>query len=79
MEADYYLKDNDRFYPAPIFQEVFEFIKKEYEIQGKLFEVTFKVGYINGEVISSRPEYEELKEIAEKTGLPLIKIKELIK
>lgn len=30
MEADYYLKDNDRFYPAPFFQEVFEFIKKEY-------------------------------------------------
>lgn len=30
MEADYYLKDNDRFYPAPFFQEVFEFIEKEY-------------------------------------------------
>jgi hypothetical protein len=30
MEADYYLKDNDRFYPAPFFQEVFEFIKNEY-------------------------------------------------
>ena len=56
-----------------------EFIKKEYEIHGEPFEVTFKVGYINGEIISSRPEYEDLKKIAQKTGLPLIKVKELIK
>ena len=56
-----------------------EFIKKEFEIQGEKFEVTFKIGYINGEIISSRPEYEDLKEIAEKTDLPLIKVKELIK
>ena len=55
-----------------------EFIKKEFEIQGETFEVTFKVGYINGEIISSRPEYEDLKKIAQKTGLPLIKVKEMI-
>lgn len=56
-----------------------EFIKKEFEIQGETFEVTFKVGYVNGEVISSRPEYEDLKKIAQKTGLPLIKVKEMIR
>ena len=56
-----------------------EFIKKEFEIEGETFEVTFKVGYFNGEIISSRPEYEDLKKIAKKTGLPLIKVKELIK
>ncbi len=56
-----------------------EFIKKEVEIQGETFEITFKVGYINGEIISSRPEYEDLKKIAQKTGIPLIKVKELIK
>lgn len=56
-----------------------EFIKKEFEIQGEKFEVTFKIGYVNGEIISSRPEYEDLKQIAEKTGLPLIKVKELVK
>ena len=56
-----------------------EFIKKEYEIEGETFEVTFKAGYINGETISSRPEYEDLKKIAQKTGLPLRKIKEMIK
>ena len=56
-----------------------EFLKKEFEIEGETFEVTFKVGYVNGEIISSRPEYEDLKKIAQKTGLPLIKVKELIK
>ena len=56
-----------------------EFIKKEFEIQGETFEVTFKVGYVNGEVISSRPEYEDLRKIAQKTGLPLIKVKEMIR
>lgn len=56
-----------------------EFTKKEFEIEGETFEVTFKIGYVNGEIISSRPEYEDLKKIAKKTGLPLIKVKELIK
>ena len=56
-----------------------EFIKKEFEIQGEKFEVTFKIGYVNGEIISSRPEYEDLRMISEKTGIPLIKIRELVK
>ena len=56
-----------------------EFIKKEFEINGETFEVTFKNGYVNGEIISSRAEYEDLKKIAQKTGLPLIKVKELIR
>lgn len=56
-----------------------EFIKKEYNINGKTYEVTFKIGYVNGEVISSRPEYEDLKRIAKDSGLPLIKVKEMIK
>lgn len=56
-----------------------KFIKKEFEIQGEKFEVAFKIGYVNGEIISSRPEYEDLKQIAKKTGLPLIKVKEIVK
>ena len=39
----------------------------------------FKIGYVNGEIISKRPEYEDLKKIAEETGLSLREIKELIK
>ena len=56
-----------------------EFEKKTYEINGKNYEVTFKIGYVNGEVISKRPEYEDLKRIAGETGLPLRKIKEMIR
>ena len=56
-----------------------EFVKKEFEINGETFEVTFKNGYVNGDIISSRAEYEDLKKIAQKTGLPLIKVKELIR
>lgn len=56
-----------------------EFIKKEYDIEGKTYEVTFKIGYVNGEAISSRPEYEDLRKIAKDSGLSLRKVKELIK
>ena len=55
-----------------------EFIKKEFKIEGKTYEVTFKIGYVNGEIISSRPEYEDLKRIAEDSGLSLRNVKEMI-
>jgi len=56
-----------------------EFETKSYEINGKTYEVTFKIGYINGEIISKRPEYEDLKKIAGDSGLALRKVKEMIK
>ena len=56
-----------------------EFVKKEFEINGKKYDVTFKIGYVNGEIISNRPEYEDLKKIAEETDIPLRRIKEMIK
>ncbi|WP_407394074.1 nickel pincer cofactor biosynthesis protein LarC [Methanobrevibacter sp.] len=56
-----------------------EFEKKTFDIAGEEYEVTFKIGYVNGEVISKRPEYEDLKKIAEDSGLPLREIKEMIK
>ena len=56
-----------------------EFITKEYEINGKTYEVTFKLGYVNGEEISSRPEYEDLKRIAKDSGLTLREVKEMIR
>ena len=55
-----------------------EFVKKEFDICGKTYEVTFKIGYVNGEIISSRPEYEDLKRIAQECNLPLRKVKEMI-
>lgn len=56
-----------------------EFVKKTYNINGKDYEVTFKIGYINGEIISKRPEYEDLKRIAQESGLALKDVKEMIK
>lgn len=56
-----------------------EFVNKTFEIEGKKYEVTFKIGYVNGQVISSRPEYEDLKRIAGESGLSLRKVKEIIK
>lgn len=56
-----------------------EFEKKTFNVNGKNYEVTFKIGYVNGEVISKRPEYEDLKRIAQDSGLPLKEVKELIK
>ena len=46
--------------------------------KGKEYEITFKIGYVNGEVISSRPEYEDLKKVAKDSGLSLRKVKELV-
>ncbi|MBQ2666506.1 nickel pincer cofactor biosynthesis protein LarC [Methanobrevibacter sp.] len=56
-----------------------EFEKKTFMINGKDYEVTFKIGYVNGEIISKRPEYEDLKRIAEDSGLPLKEVKELVR
>ena len=56
-----------------------EFEQKTFNINGKDYEVTFKIGYVNGEIISERPEYEDLKRIAQDSGLPLKEVKELIR
>lgn len=56
-----------------------EFEKETVEIDNKSYEVTFKIGYVNGEIISKRPEYEDLKKIADESGLPLREVKEMIK
>ena len=56
-----------------------EFIKQTFNINNKYYEVNFKIGYLNDEIISKRPEYEDLKSIAEDTGIPLKKISEMIK
>ena len=55
-----------------------EFVKETFNIDGKDYEVTFKIAYINGEIISKRPEYEDLKRIAQDSGLALRYIRELV-
>ena len=56
-----------------------EFVKKSYNIDGKDYEVTFKIGYVNGKIISERPEYEDLKRIAKDSGLALRDVRERIR
>ena len=56
-----------------------EFEVKTFNINGKDYEITFKTGYVNGKVISKRPEYEDLKRIAQDSGLSLKEVKELIR
>lgn len=56
-----------------------EFVKKSYNIDGKDYEVTFKIGYVNDKIISKRPEYEDLKRIAKDSGLALRDIREMIR
>lgn len=56
-----------------------EFEHKTFNVNGKDYEVTFKIGYVNGEIISRRPEYEDLKRIAQDSGLSLKEVKELVR
>ena len=55
-----------------------EFVKKEVEVTNETFEVTFKVGYFNNQIISKRPEFEDIKKIAEKTNLPLKEVNSIV-
>ena len=56
-----------------------EFEVSTVSINGRDYDVTFKIGYINGEIISRRPEYEDLKRIAKESGLALRDVKELVR
>lgn len=55
-----------------------EFVKKEVEVANETFEVTFKVGYFNNQIISKRPEFEDIKKIAEKINLPLKEVNSIV-
>ena len=55
-----------------------EFKTVTVNVEGKDYDVTFKIGYVNGKVISRRPEFEDLKKIAKDTGLALKDVKELV-
>lgn len=48
-----------------------EFVKTNVDINNEVFDVTYKLGYVNGKLISNRIEFEDAKEIALKTGIPL--------
>lgn len=56
--------------------------KRDIEIEGKIFEVNFKISYIesvNGrEIVNIKPEYEDLKKISEISNIPLRKVQSII-
>lgn len=56
-----------------------EFVKEHININGTEYEVTFKIGYVDDNIISKRAEYEDLKRIAEDSGLTLREVKEMIR
>lgn len=55
-----------------------EFVTEKIEISGKTYEVTFKIGYINDEIISKRAEFEDLRKIAIESGFPLREVSKIV-
>ena len=47
-------------------------------IDGQMEDVRFKIGEIDGKVIKCTPEYDDLKRLSDKTGIPLKDLKEYI-
>lgn len=47
------------------------------DVHGEKEEVMFKIGFIGDEIISSRPEYEDIKKIAFKRDIPLNEVHEI--
>ena len=52
-------------------------ISLDIDIHGKKEEITFKIGFIGDEIISSRAEYEDIKKIASKWDIPLEKVNKI--
>ena len=56
-------------------------VKKSYNftVQGKTFEIRVKTSSIDDTMISIKPEYEDLKKMAESLGIPLYQLAEAVK
>ncbi|MFX0021120.1 MAG: nickel pincer cofactor biosynthesis protein LarC [Candidatus Hermodarchaeota archaeon] len=56
--------------------------KKNIEINDKIYEIRYKISYIEShkglEIVNIKPEYEDLKKISENTGLTIKKIQLLV-
>lgn len=67
-----------RVLPCERFKVKREEVLKEIEIKGKKEKVRLKLSYLNSELIKIKPEFEDLKRISSKLGLPLNRVNELI-
>ena len=54
-------------------------ISIDVDICGKKEKITFKIGFIGDEIISSRPEYEDIRKIASKQNIPLNEVSQIAK
>lgn len=68
-----------RIYELP--RLVAERVKKkiEVEIQGKKYQVTIKISKVGRKIVNVKPEYEDLKRIAEDFGMPLRIVSKIVK
>lgn len=48
------------------------------EINGNMEKIRFKIGDMNGKIIKCSPEYDDLKKLSEKTGIPVKDLKDYI-
>lgn len=53
--------------------------RHSFTVQGQTFEIRVKTSRVDGMVISIKPEYEDLKKIAESLGIPLCQLAEAVK
>lgn len=54
-----------------------EIIKLKLNISNEEYTVNFKIGKLDGEIISKRPEYEDIKKIADETNLSLNEVENI--
>lgn len=54
-----------------------DFIPLKIEINGKVYKINFKIGVHNDEIISSRPEFEDIKLIAIDQDMPLSEVRNI--
>jgi uncharacterized protein (DUF111 family) len=52
-------------------------ISLDVNINGEKEKIKFKIGYINDEIISSRPEYEDIRKIAIERNIPLNNVEKI--
>lgn len=54
-----------------------QFIPLDINVGGKVYTINFKVGMIGDDIISSRPEYEDIRQISVEQDIPLIEIRDV--
>ncbi|WP_409200580.1 nickel pincer cofactor biosynthesis protein LarC [Methanobrevibacter sp. DSM 116169] len=54
-----------------------EMIPLKVEIEGKIYKINFKIGYNEDEIISYRPEFEDIKMIAVNEDMPLSEVRNI--